>query len=332
MKPILYSFRRCPYAMRARLALAAAGLQPGVDLELREVHLKAKPPELVAVSSKGTVPVLVLDPAPSPYVLAESLDVMRWALQRSNPRGWHGGQTTAERDTIEALIAQNDGPFKHHLDRFKYASRFGTKGLAEQHQHRQAAVAILRQWNLRLELTGWLLGDQTSLADWALLPFVRQFRLADPAGFDSETGLTALQHWLHRFLGGSELAGVMAEPWSPRRIWRSPSWLYHLALTAEWQAALNANADYRVSSRDRSLVEVGFIHLSQAHQVVATAARFFGDLPPGSVKLLCINPTRLQQAGLAVRHEPAPDTGELFPHLYGPLPLAAVVHAETWTS
>jgi glutathione S-transferase len=332
-QPVLYSFRRCPYALRARLGLAAAGLQPGVDLELREVSLKAKPPELLTASSKGTVPVLVvggIGAGEAPTVLAESLDVMHWALEHQDPGGWWQGRSTAEQTTIKALIAQNDGPFKHHLDRFKYAGRFGEQGVRDQQHHRQAALAILRDWNQRLEPGSWLLGDRPSLADWALLPFVRQFRLADPLGFDDEPGLLALQTWLQRCLISAELAAVMAPPWAARSPWRSPSWLYHLALSDDWQAARSAEADYCISTRGRTLAEAGFIHLSLAHQVAATATRFYGDLPAGAVKLLVIDPARLQEAGLSVRHEPAPGTGELFPHLYGPLPLAAVVHSEAW--
>jgi len=320
--------------MRARLALAAAGLRPGVDLELREVSLKAKPPELLAASSKATVPVLVVGgdgAGEAAAVLAESLDVMHRALEHQDPGGWWQGRSAAEQTTITTLIAQNDGPFKHHLDRFKYAGRYGAQGLAQQQQHRQAAVAILRDWNRQLEPGGWLLGNRPSLADWALLPFVRQFRLADPVGFDDEPGLDALRLWLARFLNGPELAAVMAPPWAGRSPWRSPSWLYHLALSGDWQAARSADADYCISTRGRTLAAVGFIHLSLAHQVTATAGRFYGDLPAGAVKLLVIDPARLQEAGLNVRHEPAPGTGELFPHLYGPLPLQAVVHSEAWT-
>ena len=298
-QPILYSFRRCPYAIRARLALAAAGLRPGVDLELRDVSLKAKPPELLAASSKATVPVLVvggIGTGEAPTVLAESLDVMHWALEHQDPSGWWQGRSAAEQATITTLIGQNDGPFKHHLDRFKYAGRYGATGLAEHQEHRKGALMILAEWNQRLRHGGWLLGDQPSLADWALLPFVRQFRLADPLGFDAEPSLDALRLWLARFLNGPELAAVMAPPWAARSPWRSPSWLYHLALTDDWQAARSADADYCISTRGRTLAEVGFIHLSLAHQVAATAGRFYGDLPAGAVKLLCIDPARLQAA------------------------------------
>ena len=201
--------------------------------------------------------------------------------------------------------------------------------MRDQQLHRQAALAILRDWNQRLEPGGWLLGDQPSLADWALLPFVRQFRLADPLGFDDETGLVALQTWLQRFLTSPELAAVMAPPWTARSPWPSPSWLYHLALTDDWQAA-RAAGFYSISTRGRTLAEVGFIHLSESHQIEATAARFYGDLPAGAVTLLCIDRSSLDRAGLEVRPEPAPGTGELFPHLFGALPVAAVILSEAW--
>jgi glutathione S-transferase len=345
---ILYSFRRCPYAIRARLALAAAGLQPGLDLELREVALQAKPPELLAISAKGTVPVLVLRDAAGTQgtptldtatqgqgrgsaatVLDESLAIMRWALGQRDPEGWVAGWSPTEEAGMDALIAENDGPFKHHLDHFKYAGRYGREGLAEQQDHRERGLAILRDWNRRLQPGGWLLGDRRSLADIALLPFVRQFRLADPAGFDAEPDLAPLQTWLQRFLASKALLAVMQPPWAHRAPWRSPGWLYHLALSEEWQEAQAAGV-YSRSTRGRSLEEVGFLHASHAHQIAGTYARFYADLPVGAVRLLTLDPARLAAAGLAVIEEPAPGSGELFPHLYGALPLEAVLRDEPW--
>ena len=323
--PVLYSFRRCPYAIRARLALAAAGLCPGRDLEQREVSLRARPPELREASPKATVPVLVL---PDGTVLDESLAIMRWALRRHDPHDWlrsRCGQTgEAERAAIEALINQNDGPFKHHLDRFRYPDRHPGEPCAE---HRRAGVAILRDWSVRAARGGWLLDDRPSLADWALLPFVRQFRLADPDGFDREPGLSALRSWLERFAASPELASVMAEPWGCRRIWRSPRRLYHLALAGEWRSARAAGV-YTRSTRGQTLAQVGFIHASYAHQLQATWQRFYADA--GEVVLLHIDPERLAQAGVPVRLEPAPGSAELFPHLYGPLPLDAVALVEAF--
>ena len=390
-RPILYSFRRCPYAIRARLALASAGLA----VEVREVALACKPPELLAASPRGTVPVLVppvASPAlvaPPPTVtepaqpLAESLDIMRWALSHHDPQDWlRQGDAAAQAATAE-LLAVCDGPFKHDLDRFKYASRYagvagqgdagqadagsshegsdhegsshegsghegsGEAGAnavleskaaveAEREPHRQGALVVLRDWNARLGApappergAGWLLGSGPALVDWALLPFVRQFRLADPAAFDAAGDLSALQAWLERFEQGPELAAVLAEPWGPRQPWRSPRWLYHLALPEEWAAA-QPLGEYRRSTRGQSLEQVGFIHASYAHQLEDTRRRFYADRP--RVRLLTIDPQRLVAAGVAVRVEPAPGSGELFPHLYGPLPLSAVVAAESWRS
>ncbi len=327
--PILYSFRRCPYAIRARLALAAAGLRPGVDLELREVHLGRKPPELLEASATATVPVLVLpaeaggDGGRAERVRPDSLAVMAWALDRHDPdnlrRSGEGAAAAGERARIGALIEQNDGAFKHHLDRFKYAHRHPED---DREQHRGAALAILRDWSAALESGGWLVGGRPSLADLALLPFVRQFRLADAEGFDRQGDLAPLQEWLQRFLQGPELAAVMAGPWAPRRPWRSGGWIYHLALADEWRQAQAAGV-YERSTRGQSLQQVGFIHASGADQVEATYGRFYADA--GEVRLLTIDPGRL---GVPVRWEPAPESGECFPHIHGPLPLEAVLAAE----
>ena len=383
--PILYSFRRCPYAIRARLALQLAGLRPGLDLELREVALRAKPPELLQASAKGTVPVLVL-PASGDQgstVLDQSLAIMAWALDRHDPGDWQrlgpGPEAAEQRRQMATLIEQNDGPFKYHLDRFKYAGRYPA---GEPGDHRAAALAILRQWNRRLEQAGagtgemtgeiagasdgrdctylgwgrgpWLLGERPSLADAALLPFVRQFRLADPSGFDAESDLSALQRWLHQGITSAAMAAVLAPPWGLRQPWRSPSWIYHLALAEEWQEA-QRQGSYRRSTRGLSLEQVGFIHASRADQLAATYRRFYGDAGP--VTLLTIDP---QQLTAPLRYEPAPQRGgdagsdrsaeaggeeraekvgdesseggekgnEFFPHIYGPLPLEAVLNAE----
>ncbi|UPH90862.1 DUF952 domain-containing protein [Synechococcus sp. NB0720_010] len=314
MAPVLYSFRRCPYAMRARLALAAAGQ----EVELREVALKAKAPELLEASPKGTVPVLVQAGAP---VLEESLEIMRWALEQCDPLGWLEGDGAE----TAALLAQNDGPFKRHLDRFKYPDRYADVHRLE---HRSAVLVILREWEQRLQAGGWLLGARSTLVDWALLPFVRQFRLADPEGFDGEPGLDALREWLARFEESPLFRRVMESPWAERRCWRSPRWLYHLALAADWQQA-RQQGEYRISTRGQSLDQVGFIHASYAHQLEATHQRFYADLE--DLRLLVIDPTRLAAHGIAVRPEAAPGSGELFPHLYGPLPLDAICLVERYT-
>jgi len=172
--PILYSFRRCPYAMRARMALSVSGQV----LEHREVDLKQRPEQLIAVSPKATVPVVVLADG---TVLEESIDVMRWALAQHDPEGWLPS-TEEDRATTEALIARNDGDFKQHLDRYKYATRYDDVDPLE---HRTAASAILSELDHRLRSGTYLLGDRFTFADAALAPFVRQFAFADKAWFDS---------------------------------------------------------------------------------------------------------------------------------------------------
>lgn len=196
--PILYSFRRCPYAMRARLAIMASG----TACELREVKLSAKPAALRAASPKATVPVLVL---PGGEVLAESLDIMRWSLGQRDPAGW------LSRDD-PALIAANDGPFKRALDGYKYPDREGA-GAAVQ---REAAMAFLRELEGRLAGKGQLCGTAPGLADMAIMPFIRQFAAIDPAWFGAQP-LPRLQDWLAGHLGSGLFAAIMIrwQSWQP---------------------------------------------------------------------------------------------------------------------
>jgi glutathione S-transferase len=195
--PVLYSFRRCPYAMRARLALAISGERCG----LREVKLAAKPDAMLAASPKGTVPVLVL---PDGTVIDESLDIMRWTLARSDPEGW------LERDDA-ALIAANDGPFKYHLDRYKYPERHG----AETSAQREHGLDFLRQLDDRLEKEGQICGAKRGLTDAAIMPFVRQFAAVDREWFDMQR-LPHLKSWLAGHLSSELFAAIMirAAPWS----------------------------------------------------------------------------------------------------------------------
>lgn len=195
--PVLYSFRRCPYAMRARMALWVAG----IVVELREVKLSAKPPELFAASPKGTVPVLV---QPDGTVIDQSLDIMRWALAKNDPEHWLAGDDAA-------LIAANDGPFKHHLDRAKYPGRYEEDGVID---HRPAALALLAPLELRLQAAPWLCGDSRTLTDIALFPFIRQFAAIDPDWFAAQP-LPQLQAWLEGLLASDLFGAVMGKfaPW-----------------------------------------------------------------------------------------------------------------------
>ncbi len=196
-QPILYSFRRCPYAMRARLALTVAG----ITCRLREVVLREKPPEMLAASPKGTVPVLVL---PDGNVIEESLAIMEWALGQSDPQAWLSPQQGNEAD-LRALIAACDGPFKQHLDRYKYPNRYGDIDPTE---HRSQGHAFLTQLNDRLRAGQQLFGDRISLADIAIFPFVRQFANTDRDWFDAQA-LPGLQGWLTAHLGSALFTGIM---------------------------------------------------------------------------------------------------------------------------
>jgi glutathione S-transferase len=198
MLPILYSFRRCPYAIRARSAVVASG----IAVELREIVLRDKPAAMLAASPKGTVPVLIL---PDGRVIDQSLAIMHWALALADPLDWLAG---ADAD----LIATNDGAFKHHLDRYKYADRHATDPL----EHRAAATAILADLDTRLAATGHLAGPRVTLTDIAILPFVRQFAQTDRGWFDT-LPLPALHDWLGRYLASPLFAAVMTRvtTWQP---------------------------------------------------------------------------------------------------------------------
>lgn len=195
-EPVLYSFRRCPYAMRARMALIASG----IACEIREVKLRDKPPEMLAASPKGTVPVLVL---PDGTVIDESIDIMRWALGQNDPEDWLAGDS-------KGLIATNDGAFKHHLDRYKYADRHDADPVV----HRAAGLAILRDLEARLERNAYLCGERRTLADIAIMPFVRQFAETDRGWFDAQA-LPRVQRWLADLRASVlfETAMVRREPW-----------------------------------------------------------------------------------------------------------------------
>ncbi|NJM64882.1 MAG: glutathione S-transferase [Acaryochloris sp. RU_4_1] len=195
--PILYSFRRCPYAMRARLALSISGQV----CELREVVLRDKPPELLAISPKGTVPVLVVGDG---SVLEESLEIMIWALQKKDPQGWlrpdHESMAM-----MQALIGECDGGFKYHLDRYKYPQRYA--GVDAQ-EHRGQGSQFLAQLNTQLETTPYLFGDRVSLADRAIAPFVRQFASCDRSWFNQQPW-PKLQDWLTTFLDSEGFQQIM---------------------------------------------------------------------------------------------------------------------------
>ena len=208
---ILYSFRRCPYAIRARWAL----LNTNQVVELREVELKNKPIELIEISKKATVPVLKTS---LNKVIDESLDIMTWSIKRSHMYALLGDNDNEKSQEIFSLIETNDNIFKYHLDRFKYASRYNKKDLEN---HRDSGMEILLSLNNRLKKFSnkgkslFLVDAKETLADWAIWPFVRQFRIADITKFDQNHEIKFLKIWLNNFLSHNLYPIVMKKnaPW-----------------------------------------------------------------------------------------------------------------------
>lgn len=193
----LYSFRRCPYAMRARMALRYSG----VAVDIVEVSLRAKPAEMLALSSKGTVPVLNADGE----VIDESLSIMRWALEQNDPQDWLLKDDSAGQAQIDTLIEENDQVFKVHLNRYKYAERYPEQPMEV---YRAEGEVFLRKLDGLLAGRDYLLAGHPSLADVALMPFVRQFAHVNREWF-AQTSYARLQMWLLQFLESALFTGVM---------------------------------------------------------------------------------------------------------------------------
>lgn len=198
--PCLYSFRRCPYAMRARLGIVFAGLQ----VELREIVLRNKPAHMLAISPKGTVPVLQLAQG---RVIEESHEILEWALEQSDPQGLLNTDLTS----ANALVEQNDTVFKHWLDRYKYADRYPEH---TQLEYRQRGEVFLQQLESLLSKHRYLLGDNISVADIGIMPFVRQFAHVDRDVFYS-LPYPHVQQWLKNWLEHPAFLQVMVKypPW-----------------------------------------------------------------------------------------------------------------------
>lgn len=193
--PVLYTFRRCPYAMRARMALIYSGIQ----CEIREIVFRNKPSHMLEISPKGTVPVLLL---PSGTVLEESLDIIAWALSQHDPDGWRD-YSPPEQKLANELIEKNDGFFKKALDRYKYPTRYPDefKGSAETFslKNRDKILGYLENLNQLIAQNGYLVKPHLSIADIVLFPFVRQFAHVDKDWFQS-LEYEPLQAWLQKNL------------------------------------------------------------------------------------------------------------------------------------
>ncbi|MBL4801342.1 MAG: glutathione S-transferase [Emcibacter sp.] len=197
--PILYSFRRCPYAMRARLGLHYAN----ITCELREVRLRDKPTEMRTLSPKATVPVLQLTDG---QVIDESYDIIKWAIQQNDPDGWHKFA-----DQTNILVTENDGSFKSALDRYKYSSRFPEQS---PEFYRAQGEVFLKKLDDILRSSDFLLANRQTMADIALFPFIRQFAHVDRDWFYAAP-FPHLQKWLLQYLDSDMFKSVMKKysPW-----------------------------------------------------------------------------------------------------------------------
>jgi glutathione S-transferase len=198
--PLLYSYRRCPYAMRVRMAL----LQAQRGFEVFEIDLRNKPAAMLVLSPKATVPVLLLSDG---RVLEESWDMMRWAWEADDSAGWW--QRAQSAHNLD-LLHRNDGDFKRQLDRYKYPQRFAAEGRSGDAARAEAVAALLVPLEARLRLVPYLGGDTPCAADLAIFPFVRQFAAVDPGWF-AGLALAAVQAWLAGWTGSGLFGVCMAK-------------------------------------------------------------------------------------------------------------------------
>lgn len=205
--PILYSFRRCPYAMRARLAIKASGL----IVEIREVELKNKPKEFLNISPKATVPIVCIS---SKQIIEESLDIMEWALKINDPLKLLKNEKL-NRIEIHSILNKLENEFKQNLDRYKYSSRFD---LPNPGLYRDKNLQTLNEFNNLLQNNKGICSSNLSLLDYAVFPFIRQFRNVNSVWFDS-LELKFLQTWLYELIDSDEFSSIMKkyEIWKPNQ-------------------------------------------------------------------------------------------------------------------
>ena len=205
--PILYSFRRCPYAMRARLAIKASG----IIVEIREVELKNKPKEFLGISPKATVPIVCIS---SKQIIEESLDIMEWALKINDPLKLLKYEKL-NRIEIHNILNKLENEFKQNLDRYKYSSRFDQPN---PELSRDKNLKILNEFNNLLQNNKGICSSHLSLLDYAVFPFIRQFRNVNSVWFDS-LELKFLQTWLYELIDSDEFSSIMKkyEIWNPNQ-------------------------------------------------------------------------------------------------------------------
>ena len=201
--PVLYSFRRCPYAMRARMGLAYSGL----SYEHREISLKDRPQSLYDISSKGTVPVLQLE---NGHVIDESIDIIKWALAQNDPKDWYQYQ----KEDQDRLVEMNDNEFKKRLDKYKYHVRFPDNALED---YRNDIAKNLELYDERLLSSRYMVGEKIQLADIALMPFIRQCAHVDLFWFNEN--FENLSKWLTSFKESKLFISIMTK----HKIWDQAS-------------------------------------------------------------------------------------------------------------
>ena len=194
--PILYSFKRCPYAMRARMAIKLANIK----CEIREIRLNNKPEHMLKVSPKGTVPVLILEDK----VIDESIEIIDWVLDKDNI--FEGNLNQNEVNLSEELIYIFDNKFKYHLDRYKYATRYNN---VNSDKHRSQCIEILVELNQIISNEKWIFGESLNKLDISILPFIRQFRIANPEWFDTQVSINSVKRLLNNFLESKLLNEIM---------------------------------------------------------------------------------------------------------------------------
>ena len=194
VRPRLYTYRRCPVAFRSRLAL----YQAKIDYESIEISLKDKPSDFLALSPKGTVPVLVDN---NGIVIEESLEIMFWALDKYDPDHW----ILNDNNFSQELINENDFHFKKNLDQYKYADRFPEHS---KEYYRSQCEVFLNLLNEKLQSKNYLMAERISLADVAIFPFIRQFYLVDEEWF-LNSKYQELKKWLQSLLESQMFKDVM---------------------------------------------------------------------------------------------------------------------------
>ena len=206
--PILYTFRRCPYAMRARFAIRSSQ----IVVEVREIKLTENPSEFLKSSPKGTVPVLITN---SGEILEESLDIIYWALNKNDPNKWLAKGKLENQDIIK-LLYDLENKFKPNLDKYKYPSRFSG---VDQFFHRDKNLCFLKKLNSYLENNKSLNCEHLTLLDYAIFPFIRQFRNVDQVWFD-KLNFSFLNKWINQIIDSEDFSSIMKKfkKWEPNDV------------------------------------------------------------------------------------------------------------------